>query len=53
MRSSFLVRGGSRWSIGSITYIPILDEPWLLNGDCIDDNITRTHLLHDFSETNF
>ncbi|KEH27713.1 hypothetical protein MTR_5g430460 [Medicago truncatula] len=48
LRANFLVRGGSQWSMGSGTYIPILDEPWLLNGGCIDDNITEAHLVHEF-----
>lgn len=30
---------GTRWSIGSGNRIPILDEPWFLNGERIHDNI--------------
>jgi len=36
LRARFLVRGGARWSIGTGGDIPILDEPWLLNGGRID-----------------
>jgi hypothetical protein len=40
LRARFIVRGGSRWCIGPSNSIPILDEPWLLNGECIDGHIT-------------
>jgi hypothetical protein len=43
----------SRWCIGLGTSIPIVDEPWLLNGECIDDNITCAHFVHDFTVDNF
>lgn len=48
LHARFIVRGGSRWSIGSGTSIPILDEPRFLNGGCIDANITRAHFVRDF-----
>jgi len=37
----FIVRGGARWSIGSSANIPILDAPWLANGESIDGNIVE------------
>ena len=46
--SRFIVRGGSRWSIGSGTSIPILDEPWLSNGGSIYGNIIGEHFVCDF-----
>jgi hypothetical protein len=36
MRASFIVRGGARWSIGVGGTIPVLGEPWIMNGECID-----------------
>jgi len=38
-----------RWCIGIGHSISILDEPWLLNGDRIDGNITRANFVRDFS----
>ena len=49
LHARFIIRGGSRWSIGSGTSIPILDEPWLLNGGCIDGNIIGAHFVRDFT----
>jgi len=43
LSAQFIVRGGARWSIGAGTSIPILSEPWLLNGECIDGNIVGAH----------
>ena len=39
----FIVRGGARWCIGSGTSIPLLDEPWIQNGPCIDSTIQGAH----------
>lgn len=39
LRDRFIIHGGARWSIGAGTSIPILGEPWVLNGECIDNNI--------------
>jgi len=36
LRSRLIVRGGTRWSIGSGATIPILDAPWLANGKSIE-----------------
>jgi hypothetical protein len=38
LRARFIVRGGARWSIGTGRSIPILGEPWVLNGECITTN---------------
>jgi len=34
MCACIIVRGGAHWSIGTGGSIPILGEPWVLNGDC-------------------
>jgi len=47
LRACFIVRGGARWSIGSGTRIPILDEPWLYNGERIDGNISGAHFVRN------
>ncbi|KEH40829.1 hypothetical protein MTR_1g035970 [Medicago truncatula] len=39
LRARFIVCRGVRWSIGADGTIPILGEPWVLNGECIDTNI--------------
>jgi len=39
LHARFIVCGGARWSIGSGVTIPILDAPWLSNGEFIDGNI--------------
>ena len=39
LHACFIICGGARWSIGSGACIPILDEPWLHNGERIDCNI--------------
>lgn len=44
-------RGGSRWCISLGNSIPIVDEG-LLNGECIDDNITCARFV-DFTVDNF
>ena len=49
LRARFIVRGGSRWCISLGNYIPILNEHWLLNGECINGNITRAHFVHVFT----
>jgi hypothetical protein len=43
------VHGGARWSIGSGANIPILDGPWLTNGESIDGNIAEGLYLRDFN----
>lgn len=40
---------GTRWCIGSVTTIPILDKPWLLNGGCIDNNFMDVHHVQNVS----
>jgi len=49
LRARFIVRGGLHWCIGPSNSIHILDEPWLLNGECIDGNITGAHFVRDFT----
>jgi len=45
---------GSRWCIGPGNSTHILDEPWLLNGECIDGSITGVHFVCDLiSEARF
>lgn len=39
LRARFILCRGVRWSIGADGTIPILGEPWVLNGECIDTNI--------------
>lgn len=46
LRAHFLVRGGARWSIGTGRSIPVLGEPWVLNGECIATNIVGAHYVH-------
>lgn len=45
IRACFIICGCTRWSIGSTTCIPILDEPSLHNGECIDNNISGAHFV--------
>jgi len=45
LHACFIVCGGARWSIGSGTWIPILDEPWLHNGERIGSNISGAHFV--------
>ena len=45
----FIVRGGARWSIGSGNYIPILAEPWLLNGESIPGDIAGASFVRNMS----
>lgn len=49
MRARFIVRGGARWSIGSGATIPILNEPWLSNGEFISSDIPGAHFVHNFT----
>ena len=49
MKTCFIVRGGTRWCIGTGYSISILDEPWLLNGDRINGNIMGANFVRDFS----
>ena len=49
MHVRFVVRGGARWSIGSGANIPILNEPWLLNGEFIGSDIPGSHFVHNFT----
>jgi len=46
------VRGGARWSIDSGATIPILDAPWLSNGESIDCNIAGGYHVRDFKVHN-
>ena len=46
MRARFIVRGGARWSIGTGISIPILEEPWVLNGESIATDIIGAHYVH-------
>lgn len=48
LKARFIVRGGSRWCIGSGSSISIIDEPWLGNGSKLDGNIANAHLLRNF-----
>jgi ribonuclease HI len=48
LRARFIVRGGARWSIGSGATIPILDAPWLSNGESIDGSIVGGSNVRDF-----
>jgi hypothetical protein len=52
MRARFVVRGGVQWSIGSGASIPILNEPWLVNGECIPSDIQGAHFVHNFTINN-
>jgi len=45
----FIVRGGAKWSIGSGATIPILNEPWLPNGECIRSDIPGAHFVAHFN----
>jgi len=49
MRARFIVRGGAWWSIGSGTTIPILNEPWLSNGEFISNDTPGAHFVHNFA----
>jgi len=49
MHARFIVRGGAKWSIGSGASIPILNEPWLLNGECIRSDILGAHFVSNFN----
>jgi len=49
MRARFIVCGGARWSIGSGATIPILNEPWLPNGEFIGSDILGAHYVHNFT----
>jgi len=49
MRARFVVRGGARWSIASGANIPILNEPWLSNGEFIGSDIPGSHFVHNFT----
>jgi len=52
LSARFIVRGGACWSIGAGTSIPILIEPWLLNGECIDGNIVGAHHVRNITIDN-
>ena len=49
MRARFIVRGGARWSIGTGVTIPILNEPWLSNGEFIGSDTQGAHFVHNFT----
>jgi len=48
LKARFILRGGSRWCIGNGNSIPIVNEPWLLKGNQIDNDIEGVHLVRDF-----
>jgi len=49
LHTRFIVRGGARWCMRSCNSIPILDEPWLLNGGCIYGTILGAHFVSEFT----
>jgi len=49
MRARFVVCGGAKWSIGLGVFIPILNEPWLPNGECIRSDIPGAHFVQNFT----
>jgi len=49
MGARFIVRGGAKWSIGSGASIPILNEPWLTNGECIRSDIPGAHFVSNLN----
>jgi len=49
MGARFIVRGGAKWSIGSGASIPILNEPWLLNEECIRSDIPGAHFVSNLN----
>jgi len=48
MGARFIVRGGAKWSIGSCAFIPILNELWLPNGECIRSDIPGAQFVSNF-----
>jgi hypothetical protein len=38
LQARFIVRGGARWCIGTGASIPLMHEPWLSDGSCIEGN---------------
>jgi len=48
LRARFIVHGGAHWCVGTSQNISILDEPWLLNGDRINENIVGANFVRDF-----
>jgi len=42
----FIVRGSARWSTSTGRSIPILGDPWVLNGECIATDIIGAHYVH-------
>jgi len=48
----FIVRGGERWCIGTSNSIPLLQEPWIQNGKCIDNNESIYPMAHSFTVNN-
>jgi hypothetical protein len=43
----FIVRGGARWRIGTGESIPLINEPWMLNGGRIDGSIAGAQLFQN------
>jgi len=39
LKAHCIIRGDAWWCIGTCNSILILNEPWLVNGDQIDENI--------------
>jgi hypothetical protein len=50
LQARFIVRGGARWRIGSGAAIPILREPWLSDGGCIEGNYDVIHVTRNASD---
>jgi len=48
LRARFIVRRGARWCIDLGNSIPILNETWFKNCNCIASNSTETNFLHNF-----
>jgi ribonuclease HI len=46
LQARFIVRSGSRWCIGTGASIPILQEPWLSDGKCIEGNYDLSQLRY-------
>jgi hypothetical protein len=45
LQARFIVRGGARWCIGTCASIPLMQEPWLSDGGCLEGNYNFQQLL--------
>ena len=43
LKARFIVHGGVQWCINIVNSISILNEPWLVNKERIQDNIVGAH----------